>query len=143
MRQGSKGKVLVVSLVGAVILAVGVFMGIRWSDGADAPRTGSRPGSSDGARLLAEIEKYRQGAARMAPEQAVSTWFELFGRASRIGADSQPGDATAFDTLSMAPVGHETMLAALPPPPAWRAFRDEAARRTNSAKASEDLLAVR
>jgi tetratricopeptide (TPR) repeat protein len=98
---------------------------------------------SDGAKLLGDIQRYRNESAALAPNDAAARWFALYDRA----ADATPADAqmdfAAYDLAIMQAVGVPSMLASLPPPAAWREFRREAAQRAARAPSDREALALR
>jgi tetratricopeptide (TPR) repeat protein len=93
------------------------------------------------SRMLSDIRQYREDSKTLAPEQAVTQWFALYERANSLGEDDR--DPDAFDDILVGMVNEESLLAALPPPSAWPAFRAAAVRRTDEAAAPTDMLTIR
>lgn len=98
---------------------------------------------SDGAALLKEIQRYREESATLAPAEAATRWFALYERAAHAAPAEQQMDFAAYDLTTMQAVGVPSMLASLPPPSAWRAFRQEAAQRAARTPADREALGLR
>lgn len=143
MGERSFGRKVMAPVVGAVVLGVAVMAGIHGA------RSGSQGGAEAGpprtaaARLLADIQRYRDESARLAPEEAAMQWFALFERAATVNQDFDSHDYAAIDALTGTRVSQLSLFAALPPPDAWQAFRAEAARRAQASKAPRSTLGIR
>jgi tetratricopeptide (TPR) repeat protein len=91
--------------------------------------------------LLRDINAYRDTAASLEPQASVKQWFALYDRAASLETGGD-GDFV-FDPAVLNSVGEHSMLAALPAPPAWGAFRAEAGRRADAGKAGRETLGLR
>src|SRR5262245_31623820 len=56
-------------------------------------------GKSDGAKLLADIERYRDESGSIAPAEAVARWFALYDRAVLVAPAEQQMDFAAYDIV--------------------------------------------
>jgi len=71
------------------------------------------------ARVLVEdIRKYRTTSSTLTPEVAANTWIELYDRTVELTAVPGKG-AVEYDPDVRAPLGINSVIAALPPPSAW------------------------
>src|SRR4051812_13800395 len=83
------------------------------------------------ARLLVEdIRKYRTTVSTLTPEVAANTWIELYDRTFKLTAGSGKGPVE-YDPDVRAPLGVNSVIAALPPPPAWPALLAVAKNRSS------------
>ena len=98
---------------------------------------------SDAARLLADIQRYREESGSLAPAEAAKRWFALFDRAARAEPPDEQNDFAAYDLVTMRAVGVRSVMAALPPPAAWQELRQEAARRAARGAPDREALTVR
>ncbi len=98
---------------------------------------------SGGAKLLSDIQRYRDESATLAPADAVTRWFALYDRAANAAPAEQQMDFAAYDLTTMQAVGVPSMLSSLPPPAAWRAFRQEATQLAARAPSDREALALR
>jgi len=107
------------ALIGLAIAAVVISQSRKNPE--EAEQAAVRPA----ALLLADILAYRREVASLDPQTAAARWFELYDRAAQLDQDD-------YDTLDYAvygPVGTRSMLASLPPPEAWPAFRTLATQK--------------
>ncbi|MBV8782939.1 MAG: hypothetical protein JOZ67_02005, partial [Gammaproteobacteria bacterium] len=86
------------------------------------------PRESEGTKLAAAIYRFRASGATAGPEQAAAEWFSLLDKVTVDGAAAR-FDFTAYDKDLHSKLGVGSVIAALPPPPAWPALQREAARR--------------
>jgi hypothetical protein len=98
---------------------------------------------SDGAKLLSDIQRYRDESAAMAPADAATRWFALYDRAAKAAPAEQQMDFAAYDLATLQAVGVQSMLASFPPPGAWKAFRQEATQRAARAPSDREALGLR
>jgi tetratricopeptide (TPR) repeat protein len=87
------------------------------------------PGSSETAKLLADIVAYRGKSASLPPETAATQWLALWDRARALGPARTSSDYSALDPDTRRPVGLTSVLASLPQPAAWPALRRQALSR--------------
>jgi tetratricopeptide (TPR) repeat protein len=78
--------------------------------------------------LLGDIRKFRTTAPTLTPEVAANTWIELYDRTFALAAAPRAG-AVEFDPDVRAPLGVNSVMAALPPPSAWPALLAAAKKR--------------
>jgi tetratricopeptide (TPR) repeat protein len=102
--------------------------------------TTAADGASPAAALSADITRYREQAAGLPPAESARRWFDLEARARQLGQPQYRGDVRVLDSATGYPVNANSMLAALPPPEQWPAWRAEAARRSGTpARGTRDL----
>ena len=143
MRRVSRGFGRGKFIAGIAILAV-VIAVVVWLRGSESPTHASTPPpKSSAARLLDEIVQFRTAVGTLESDQAVKQWFSLYDRAAGLPDNQTLRDMEAFDPAVGRMVGEHSLLAALPPPTAWAAFRAEATRRALPQKASTQTLGLR
>jgi hypothetical protein len=98
---------------------------------------------SDGAKLTRDIQRYREESGSLAPDEAARRWFALYDRAAQAAPPEQQLDFAAYDLVTMRAVGVPSVLSALPPPGAWRAWQQEAARRAARGAPNREALSLR
>jgi tetratricopeptide (TPR) repeat protein len=105
----------------------------------------SRPTSavSDGAKLMSDIQRFRDESAQVASIAAAARWFALYDRARIAPPTEQQMDFAAYDLVTMRAVGVDSMLASLPPPTAWQVLRLEATQRSARAPSDREALGLR
>lgn len=104
-----------------------------------APSPAAAAAPSVAAQVLADINRYRESSATMAPAQAAKAWFELYDRAEALGRLAWQGDYREFDLQTNAVVGVQSVLASVPAPQAWPGLLEAARAR---AKQSGELRAL-
>ncbi len=128
-----------------------VAPGIRAADLLGAEQVLSRvdqspsagKGKSATGQLLQRIRDYRLQAGKLPPSEAAAQWFVLYDEAGHIGGAAALSDFAAYDADTLRPVGVASMLAALPPPAAWPALREEASKRAEARPNDPQTLTVR
>jgi tetratricopeptide (TPR) repeat protein len=86
---------------------------------------------------LAAISRYRVAVDTLPPEAAVTQWFDLYDRSAGLARLDPYRDGTSlesFDPVISGIVSERSLLASLPPPDSWQAFRAEATRRAEGSK---------
>ncbi len=91
--------------------------------------TPAKAGSSEPAKLLADIVAFRGKSAGLSPERAATEWLALWERAHALDPARVRSDYSAMDAETRRPVGLSSALAALPQPSAWPALRQQAVAR--------------
>jgi tetratricopeptide (TPR) repeat protein len=128
MNRWNRGSGLTAFVIGILVLGIAIAGGILLKR-AHAQSADINAPDTEAAKLLADIRDYRANASTMEPGAALRQWFALFERAGAPGGDFSPADFSAFDTALPGMVSQQSLLAALPPPAAWPAFRAELERR--------------
>jgi tetratricopeptide (TPR) repeat protein len=141
MTRWNRGSGLTAFVIGILVLGVAIGGGILLKR-AHAQSADVDASDTEAARLLADIREYRANASTMEPEIAVRQWFALFERAGAPAGDFSGADVDAFDTVVPGMVSQQSLLAALPAPTAWPAFRAELERRV-AQQAEPKMLALR
>jgi tetratricopeptide (TPR) repeat protein len=123
-------------LIALVIIAS--LGGIGWLLGSQRVDSAEFEGRLDDLRQ--EISVFRLESSTLEPTAAVNRWFSLFDRASELGFE-----AGSFDVISMMSDGVDPtiLFSALPPPPSWQAFGEEAKRRVAANPSDREALALR
>jgi len=98
-----------------------------------APAVGKQ---SEGSKLLQDIAAYRAQSATLPADRAAKEWLVFWDRALSLDAAKLISDYAAFDPEISSAAGVRSVIAAVPPPAAWRALRDQVAARPK--KASDD-----
>ncbi|HEX9192731.1 MAG TPA: tetratricopeptide repeat protein [Burkholderiales bacterium] len=91
--------------------------------------TPAKAGSSEPAKLLADIVAFRGKSAGLPPDRAATEWLALWDRARALDPARVQSDYSATDAETRRPVGLSSVLAALPQPSAWPALRQKAVAR--------------
>jgi tetratricopeptide (TPR) repeat protein len=136
MRRQEQGRIWMAGVAAAVIL--GTLLAIVLLRKPQDAEPSSAPSPAE--VMLAEVQQFRASLAQLEPGRAVKQWFALYDRLAEFDAD-EPG-MEGYDFLVNDMVGEQSLLASLPPPPAWPAFREEAARRAE-ADATRKTLGLR
>jgi tetratricopeptide (TPR) repeat protein len=111
----------------------------RAKDGSpDAP-----PSASDAVQLLRDTQKFRAEMTLLESTEAAARWFALFDRARALHLDESRSDFREFDVAIAKPVGVESVLASLPPPPAWVALNKQAMQRAANTPQDREALGLR
>lgn len=86
-------------------------------------------GMSEAAKLLKDINTYRNGSASLSIDQAATDWLLLWDRAKSLDNENLAADYSAYDVETGTPVGLRSVIAALPAPSAWPSLRQQVVAR--------------
>jgi hypothetical protein len=100
------------------------------------------PQGSTAAPLLADIRQFRTKSATLDPHEAALEWLRLLDRAVRLGPRKYHDGLASFDPDLRKPVSVQSVIAALPPPSAWPALRDQARLRSSQPGAADHRALV-
>ena len=94
-------------------------------------QSANRPQGSSAAQLLADIRQFRATSATLDPKLAAKEWLRMLDRAAAPSPQEDRSDPALFDSDLRRPVSVQSVIAALPPPPAWPTLREQARQRTH------------
>ncbi len=96
---------------------------------ADPAQKDATPENSDASKLLHDIQEFRVSSGSKPPQEAAAEWERLLDRSSAVNP-AESVEVSSFDLGTRKPVGILSVVAALPPPDAWKALNVAATKRS-------------